>query len=129
MSTVKGSKATKGQLEALISDAVVRFEKDFMGRGPLETKSYIIDDMILVRLKRVLTPAEHQLAQSQDQDGRDLIKKVRVALIEKGRSLLDTSIEDIVGIKVISLHTDISTVTGERIIIFTLASPTRFRQE
>lgn len=127
--TMQNAKLTKGQLEARVSTAVVGFEKDFMGRGPLETKTYIIDDMILVRLKGVLTPAEHQLAQSQNQDGRELIKKVRVALLEKGRFLLEDAIEKIVGIKVLSLHTDISTVTGERIIIFTLESSPEFLKE
>ncbi len=46
---------TRGQVEAEISEAIIKFEKEYMGRGPLETKSYIIDDLILVRLKDVLT--------------------------------------------------------------------------
>ena len=116
---------TKGQVEAEISEAIIKFEKEFMGRGPLETKSYIIDEMILVRLKGVLTQAEHQLAKTNDKShGVDLIKQVRIALLEKGRPLLEAVIESITGQKVKSLHTDISTQTGERIIIFTLnASP------
>ena len=112
---------TKGQVEAEISEAIIKFEKEFMGRGPLETKSYIIDEMILVRLKGVLTQAEHQLAKTNDKShGVDLIKQVRIALLEKGRPLLEAVIESITGQKVKSLHTDISTQTGERIIIFTL---------
>lgn len=112
---------TKGQIEAEISDALIRFEKEYMGRGPLETKTYIIGDLVLVRLKGVLTRSEHQLAQAGDLDkGRDLIKQVRMALLEKGRPLLEAVVESIVGCKVISLHSDISTVTGERIILFVL---------
>lgn len=53
---------TKGQIESEICEAVIKFEKEYMGRGPLETKAYIIDDMVLVRLKNVLTPAEMKLA-------------------------------------------------------------------
>ena len=113
---------TKGQLEVEISEAVIKFEKEYMGRGPDETKSYIIDDMILVRLKGVLTPAEKQLAKTGEyRDDKALIKQVRIRLLEKARVLLETLIQDIAGRKVISLHTDISTVTGERVIIFTLA--------
>jgi len=108
-------------MEREISQAIVRFEKEFMGRGPLETRSYIIEDMVLVRLKNVLTPAEFKLAESEDgQRGRYLIKQVRQELIEKGRPLLDAVIKDILDVNVISLHTDISAKTGERIIVFTL---------
>jgi len=114
-------KKTRGQLEAEISEAIIRFEREYMGRGPEETKTYIIEDMILVRLRGVLTPAEKQLAQAgADTAGRGLIKQVRIELLEKARDLLGTIIRDITGEAVRSLHTDISTVTGERVIMFTL---------
>lgn len=116
---------TKGQVEAEISEALIKFEKEYMGRGPLETKTYIIDDMVVVRLKGVLTKAEHQLTQTGSNESRDLIKKMRIALLEKGRPLLEAVVESILSRKVNSLHTDISTHTGERIIIFVLdSSPT-----
>jgi uncharacterized protein YbcI len=108
----------KGQIEAEISNSLIQFEKDYMGRGPQETKAFIIEDMILVRLQGVLTPAEQQLAKNPE--GMNLIKKIRSNLLEQGRELLKEVIEKITGIKVISLHTDISTKTGERMIIFTL---------
>ena len=112
---------TKGQIEAEISEAMIKFEKEYMGRGPEETKTYIIDDMVLVRLQGVLTLAEKQLAKTdEDTKGRALIKQVRIELLERGRMLLETIIRDITGKKVKSLHTDISTSTGERVIIFTL---------
>jgi uncharacterized protein YbcI len=114
---------TKGQLEAEICEAVIKFEKEYMGRGPLETKAYIIDDMVLVRLKNVLTQAELKLADAADRrDGRELIKRIRITLLEQGRPLLEAAVEKIVGVKVKSLHTDISTVTGERVVIFSLVS-------
>jgi uncharacterized protein YbcI len=112
---------TQGQVEAEISEAMINFEKEYMGRGPEETKTYLIDDMVLVRLRGVLTPAEKQLAKTdEDTKGRALIKQVRIELLERGRMLLETIIRDITGTKVKSLHTDISTLTGERVIIFTL---------
>lgn len=117
------SAKTKGQYESEISEAVIKFEKEFMGRGPLETKTYIIDDIVLVRLKNVLTQAELKLANAEDRsDGRELIKRVRIALLEQGRPLLEAVVEKILNIKVKSLHTDISTVTGERVILFSLES-------
>ena len=112
---------TKGQLEAEISEAIIKFEKEFMGRGPLEARSHLIDDMVLVRLKSVLTPVEIRLAETEDpRKGRDLIKQVRMELLEVGRSTLESVIQELTGCSVESLHTDISTRTGERIIFFTL---------
>jgi uncharacterized protein YbcI len=120
---------TKGQIEAEISEAVVKFEKEFMGRGPLETKTYLLDDIVLVRLKGVLTKAEQHLAQAGDtvERGRKLIKQVRIELLEKGRPLLEAIVQDVTHIKVKSLHTDISTITGDQVIIFVLDSPPDFK--
>ncbi len=118
---------SKGQIEANISEALIKFEKEYLGRGPEETKTYIIDDIIVIRLKRVLTPAEQQLAGTSDETtGRTLIKRVRTELLEKARPLLEQIILDLTGKRVKCLHTDISTVTGERVIIFTLDSPVVF---
>jgi len=110
---------TKGQIEAEVSNAMTKFELEYMGRGPKETKTFLIEDMVIVRLKGVLTDAERHLTKTQE--GRDLIKKVRATMLESARDLLSRVIRDIVGVDVTSLHTDISTNTGERMIIFTLA--------
>ncbi|OGS36954.1 MAG: hypothetical protein A2293_01905 [Elusimicrobia bacterium RIFOXYB2_FULL_49_7] len=121
------SRKTKGQIEAEISEAIIQFEKEYMGRGPLTTKTHLMEDVIFVRLKGVLTKAEHQLALSNDfSRGQGLIKTMRSELLEKGRPLLEVIINDITGKKVVSLHTDISTATGERIIVFILNAPLDF---
>jgi uncharacterized protein YbcI len=119
----------KGQLESEISEAITRFEKDHMGRGPLETKTYIVDDLIIVRLKGVLTKAEHALVKSdRSVKARELIKQVRIELLENGRPILESMVRDITGRKVRSLHTDISTETGERLIVFSLDKPVEYSQ-
>jgi uncharacterized protein YbcI len=89
-----------------------------MGRGPLETRTYIVEDMVIVRLTKVLTRAEEQLTRTAE--GLALIKKVRVTLLEEARHLLEAIIKDIADSQVLSMHTDISTTTGERVIIFVL---------
>ena len=115
---------TKGQIESEISAAATKFEREYMGRGPESACTYLVDDLIIVRLRGVLTPAESQLARSDPEGrGRALIKQIRTELVEKARPLLDTIIRDIVGQSIKSLHTDISTLTGERIIVFSLAAP------
>ena len=121
---------SKGQIEADISEALIKFEKEYMGRGPEQTRTYIIGEMVIVRLQRVLTPAEQQLAGAPyEMRGRTLIKQVRTELLEKARPLLEKIITDLTGRRVKSLHTDISTVTGERVIIFTLDNPVPFKSE
>jgi uncharacterized protein YbcI len=118
---------TKGQIEAEISEALIKFEKEYMGRGPLETKTYLVDDLVLVRLKGVLTQAEFQLAKtSESSRGRELIKQARIELLERGRALLEAVVESITGRRVTTLHTDISTTIGERVIIFGLDAPPDF---
>jgi len=111
---------SKGEIEAEMSNAMTKFEIEYMGRGPKEAKSFLLGDMILVRLKGVLTPAEERLAESEaDGTGRKLIKQMRMQLLEQGRDLVERIAEDITGAKVVSLHTDLSTRTGERMILFT----------
>ena len=110
---------TRGQIEAAISKAVVQFEVEQMGRGPADVRSYVIGDAIFIRLKGMLTPAERQLAQSEE--GRTLIKDLRRQLVEASRRALERMIEDATGSKVLSLFTDVSTETGERIIVLIMA--------
>ncbi|AQQ09901.1 hypothetical protein L21SP3_01722 [Sedimentisphaera cyanobacteriorum] len=113
---------TKGQLEAEISEAVIQFEKEYMGRGPKEIRTFIFEDMVMIRMRGVLTPAEKQLAKVNNGDtGRMLIKQVRKELIEKGRTLIEAIIKDLLSIDPTSMHTDISTVTGEKVIVFSLS--------
>jgi uncharacterized protein YbcI len=112
---------SKGELEAAISQALIRFEKNYMGRGPTETKTFLLDDLVLVRLKGVLTQGELKLAEAEDNPrGRYLLKQMRQELLDRGRKELEAAIQSILGVAVRSLHTDISTKTGERIIVFTL---------
>jgi uncharacterized protein YbcI len=84
--------------------------------------------MILVRLRGLLTPAERSLAESSPySEGGRLVKQVRMQLLEKARPLLEAIVEDITGRRVVSLHTDISTKTGERIIAWTLDGVVEYR--
>jgi uncharacterized protein YbcI len=92
-----------------------------MGRGPKDIHTHLIGDLLLIRLRGVLTAAEQHLVKTlQAEKGRDLLKQVRTHLIETARPLMEVLIQDITGTKVLSLHHDISTMTGEEIILFTL---------
>jgi uncharacterized protein YbcI len=113
---------TLGELEAAISEGISRFEQDYMGRGPKNIHTHLLGDFLVVRLQGVLTAAEQQLVKSfPAEKGRDLLKQVRTHLIETARPVLEAMIQEITGIKVLSLHHDISTGTGEEVVLFTLA--------
>ncbi|MGQ0605080.1 MAG: DUF2294 domain-containing protein [Anaerolineales bacterium] len=111
--------STRGEVEASLANAVIQFEKEHLGRGPTEARAFIIEDMVLVRLRGVLTPAEMSLAQTAE--GHSLIKQVRRQLLEGSRSLLEAIVQEKTGSQVKSLHTDISVRNGERVIVFTMA--------
>jgi uncharacterized protein YbcI len=106
---------TRGVLEDEFSKAIIRFEKEYLGRGPLEARTFFIQDMILVRLRGVLTPAELKLAESAE--GQRLVKETRRQLFETSRPLIEKIVQDVCGCNAVSFHTDMSTRTGERIIV------------
>lgn len=112
---------TKGQAESQISEAIIQFEKEYMGRGPVECKTFLIDTMVLIKLQGVLTQAETELISSDVSDsGRELVKKMRHALLQKARPKLEALVKDVLGVGIQCLHSDLSTITGERVILFSL---------
>lgn len=120
---------TQGELEAAISEGIRRFEQDYMGRGPKDIHAYLLGDLLVVRLQGVLTAAEQHLVTSLPAEkGRDLLKQVRTHLLETARGAMEAMVEEVTGSKVMSLHHDISTVTGEELVLFTLDNPPAFRE-
>ena len=120
---------SQGEIEAAICAGISRFEQDYMGRGPKDISAHLLNDLLVVRLKGVLTAAEQHLVKSLSAEkGRDLLKQVRTHLIETARPLMEAMVQEVTGVKVVSLHHDISTTTGEEIVIFTLAQSPLFRE-
>ncbi|GEM_PF-77950 len=120
---------TQGEIEASICEGMRRFEQEYMGRGPKEIHAHLMRDLVVVRLQGVLTAAEQQLVKVLPlEKGRNLLKEVRTHLIETARPLMEAMIKDITGVEVLSLHHDISTITGEEIVLFTLVSSPDFRE-
>ncbi len=120
---------TQGEIEAAICAGMSRFEQEYMGRGPTDIRAHLIDDILLVRLQGVLTAAEQHLVKSLPAEkGRDLLKQVRTHLLETARPLMEAMVKEITGIEVVSMHHDISTVSGEEVVLFTLAETPRVRE-
>lgn len=120
---------TSGEIEAAVCEGMSRFEQEYMGRGPKDIRAHLIGDLLVVRLQGVLTAAEEQLVKKlPDTKGRDLLKQVRAHLLETARPALEAMIAGIAGVKVLSLHHDISTTTGEEVVLFTFIGPPVFRE-
>lgn len=120
---------TQGEIEAAICNGMSQFEQDYMGRGPKDIRAHLIGEMLVVRLQGVLTSAEQHLVRTlPPEKGRDLLKQVRTQLIEVARPALDALVEGIAGVKPLSLHHDISTHTGEEIVVFTLSEAPLYRE-
>ena len=120
---------TQGEIESAISAGMNRFEQEYMGRGPKDVHAFLLGDLVVVRLKGVLTAAEQHLVKTvSPEKGRDLLKQVRTHLIEVARPTLASMIEEITGTKVVTLHHDISTLSGEEVVLFTLDDSPVFRQ-
>jgi uncharacterized protein YbcI len=112
---------TRGELESAICLGMTRFEQEYMGRGPRDVQAFLLNDLLIVRMKGVMSAAEQHLVETlPPEKGRDLLKQVRTQMMESARKQVDSMIQLITGVEVRSLHHDISTRTGEEIVIFTL---------
>lgn len=109
---------TKGQLESKISEAISKFEIEYMGRGPKNIRTHFIGDMIITRMTGVLSSADQKLIDAPN--GIELFKKVRSTVFEGGRGYLETVIKEVIPVAIISTHSDISTKTGEKLIVITI---------
>lgn len=109
---------TKGEIESAIRNAIIKFEQEFMGRGPEDVRAYIVRDLVVVRLRGVLTPAERQLAKTAE--GVDMVKRIRQTLIAQGRERLFEQVNEITGARALALFTDINAQIGEKVLVFTV---------
>jgi uncharacterized protein YbcI len=120
---------THGEIEAAVCEAIGRVGQEYMGRGPRSIHTHLIGDLLLVRLRGVLTAAEQQLVKTLPAEkGKSLLKQVRTQLMQTARPALEAMVQEITGVHVVSLHHDISTITGEEIVLFSLAESPAFRE-
>ncbi len=113
---------TKQEIETAVSEEVSGFEQEYMGQGPKDILVHLIDDLLLIRLRGVLSAAEQQVVKTLPaENGRDLLKRLRSRLIETTRPVMEAMVEKVTGVTVVTMHHDISTEIGEEVILFTLA--------
>jgi uncharacterized protein YbcI len=109
---------SRWHVENAIRNAVIKFEQEFMGRGPDEVRAFIVRDLVVVRLKGILTPAERQLAKTPE--GVEMVKRLRENLFAQGRDKLCEQLSDITGARIVSVFTDINVPISERIFVFVM---------
>ncbi len=109
---------TRGEQEAEFTRAIIRLEKEYLGRGPQDVRTTFLSDLIIVRIRGVLPPAELRLCETPE--GRALIKETRRKLFESARPMIEVITEEVPGARLVSLHTDMSTRNGERMLVITL---------
>jgi uncharacterized protein YbcI len=109
---------TKGEIESAIRTAIIKFEQEFMGRGPEDVRAFVVRDLVVVRLKGVLTPAERQLAKTAE--GVEMVKRIRQTLIAQGRDQLFEEVGKVAGARVLAIFTDINAQIGEKVFVFTV---------
>ena len=121
---------SQGEIEAAVCDAVARFQQEYMGRGPRHVHAHLVDNRVFVHLEGVLTAAEQRLVEgTSDVNGRgaDLLKQLRNHLVLAGRPVLEALVRDAAGTIPVNVHHDISPVTGEEVIVLTLAKAPAIR--
>ena len=111
-------KRRQSKAEAAISDEMMAHQHEFVGRGPDRIRTRIVEDLVIVRSFGVLTPAEKRLADTHE--GRRLIKAMRQQVLEAGRPNLEDIVRRHTGAEVVSVHSDISTKSGEWMDVFVL---------
>jgi len=120
---------TQGEIESAIAEGMGQFEREYMGRGPRDVHAYLLNDLIVVRLKGVLTAAEQHLVKTlPSEKGKGLLKQVRSHLMDIARPTIGAMVEGISGAKVVSIFHDICTTTGDEVVLFTLDEPPLFRE-
>ncbi len=113
--------------QAAICEGILGFQEEYMGLRSEQIHSHFIKDLLVVRILGTLTLAERQLGKAlSPEKGRDLIKQTRKQLVELARPMLESLVHEVTGVKVLSMHHDISSVTGEEVVVFTLIDSPRF---
>ena len=89
--------ASRGQLAAAISNAMVGIHSKHYGKGPTKAKTYLIDDTIVCVMQDVFTTVERTLIEN----GKgELVREVRTTFQYALRDEFIDAVQDVVGRRV-----------------------------
>ena len=98
-----GERLSGGQLTAAICNAVVRIQREYLGRGPNKARASIRDDTIVVIMQDTLTKAEQSLVA----DGRqEEVVRIRRSFQRTMRPDIVTAVEELTARKVVAFMSD-----------------------
>jgi uncharacterized protein YbcI len=117
---------TQGEIQSEISDLFTKFMQDNMGRGPTSIKTSITDDVVVVRLKGVLTETEKHLAISEV--GKNLLVSVRRHLMTTtGKNHVNQIFLSKFKTSITNFYYDCDPTNNEEIVVCVMLSPMFFR--
>lgn len=117
----RGAGENLSAVELAVVQTVSAFESDYLGRTPERVTAYIVRDVVVVRSCSPMSPAEKQLAKSQE--GTVLFKQLRLKLFESCKHVLKDLLEKLLDTQVVGLSMDLSSLEGEQVVVCLLASP------
>lgn len=103
-----------------ISNAMARIKREFYGKGPSRTRTFMCDRVVFAMLDDVLTPVELALKK----DGRSsLVRRVRLTFEDIMTQTFTGEIERLTGARVLAYHSQIVFDPDMAIEIFVLDQP------
>jgi uncharacterized protein YbcI len=117
-----GQDDTRQSVRNGISNAMARIKREFYGKGPARTRTYICDSVIFSMLDDVLTPVERTLKKG----GRDaLVRRTRLTFEDIMTRTFTDEVEKLTGATVVAYHSQIVFDPDMAIEIFVLDRPVR----
>jgi uncharacterized protein YbcI len=86
-----------------ISNLVMRVTREYTGRGPMQARTYVQDDLVTVVLRETLTKGEQRLV---DGGQADHIRATRHLFQQAMREEMVAGVEDLTGHRVVAFMSD-----------------------
>ncbi|MDX6688266.1 MAG: hypothetical protein QOF26_197 [Baekduia sp.] len=91
-------------MRAAVANAMVGMKKKYYGRGPTAAKAWFLDDYVFVAMEGGLTANEETLLHDGKQD---LVRAYRLSFQETMTETTTAAIEELLGRKVLTYHSQI----------------------
>jgi uncharacterized protein YbcI len=95
---------TPSSLLSQISNEMVRAQKTFFGRGPVQAKSYLLDDFLLIVMRGGLLPVERTML---DAGKQDTVRQYRQDYENEMTERLVGKMEELTGRKILTYQSQI----------------------
>lgn len=115
-----GAAPGQGAQRAALAEAMVGLKKEFYGRGPTAAKAWVLDDYAFVAMEGGLTRNEETLVA----DGKEReVRAFRLSFQETVRVTVCTTVESILGRRVLDYHSQIVFSPVRIFEVFVLGDP------